>query len=174
MVEETVLTTCPHDCYDACGVPVRLRNGAIKHLRGDPHHPVSRGAICVKCSIGYNGVWRDPNARLSRPLHRSGPKGSGRFEPVSWATALETIAARLGEITAGSGPQTNLNTHYSGTLSLLGYAFPMRFFNRLGATEVDPETICNKAGHVALEYVYGTSLVGFDPRTVRDASCIVA
>ena len=173
VVEETVLTTCPRDCYDACGVLVRLRNGVIKHVRGDPNHPVSRGALCVKCSIGYNGVWRDPNARLSRPLRRSGPKGSGRFEPVSWATALETIAARLDEITAGPGPQTIINTHYSGTLSLLGHAFPMRFFNYLGATEVDPETICNKAGHVALEYVYGTSLVGFDPRTARDASCIV-
>jgi anaerobic selenocysteine-containing dehydrogenase len=49
----------------------------------------------------------------------------------------------------------------------------MRFFNRLGATEVDPDTICNKAGHVALDYVYGTSLDGFDPRTARDAACIL-
>ena len=31
----------------------------------------------------------------------------------------------------------------------------MRFFNRLGATEIDPDTVCNKAGHVALDYVYG-------------------
>jgi anaerobic selenocysteine-containing dehydrogenase len=43
----------------------------------------------------------------------------------------------------------------------------------LGATEVDPDTICNKAGHVALEYVYGTSLEGFDPRTARDTRCIL-
>ena len=49
----------------------------------------------------------------------------------------------------------------------------MRFFNRLGATEVDPDTICNKAGHVALEYVYGTSMDGFDPRTARDSACIM-
>ena len=49
----------------------------------------------------------------------------------------------------------------------------MRFFNRLGATEVDPDTICNKAGHVALDYLYGTSLDGFDPRTARDAACIL-
>ncbi|HWX09102.1 MAG TPA: molybdopterin-dependent oxidoreductase, partial [Gaiellaceae bacterium] len=41
------------------------------------------------------------------------------------------------------------------------------------ATEIDPDTICNKAGHVALEYVYGTSLVGFDPRTAADAACIL-
>jgi anaerobic selenocysteine-containing dehydrogenase len=49
----------------------------------------------------------------------------------------------------------------------------MRFFNRLGATDVDPDTICNKAGHVALDYMYGTSLDGFDPRTTRDSRCIL-
>ena len=49
----------------------------------------------------------------------------------------------------------------------------MRFFNRLGATEVDPDTVCNKAGHVALDYVYGASETGFDPRTARDAACVV-
>ena len=49
----------------------------------------------------------------------------------------------------------------------------MRFFHRLGATEVVPDSICNLAGHVALAYVYGTSFEGFDPRTVRDAACIV-
>ena len=49
----------------------------------------------------------------------------------------------------------------------------MRFFNRLGATEVAPDTICNMAGHVALRYLYGTSVDGFDPRTAKDAACIV-
>ena len=48
----------------------------------------------------------------------------------------------------------------------------MRFFNRLGATEVEPDSVCNMAGHVALGYVIGTSLVGFDPRTAKDASSI--
>ena len=49
----------------------------------------------------------------------------------------------------------------------------MRFFNHYGATEVDPDTICNNAGHVALDYVYGTSVDGFDPKTAADSRCIV-
>ena len=66
-----------------------------------------------------------------------------------------------------------MNAHYTGTISLLAGMAPMRFFNRLGATEVTPDTICNMAGHVALRYVYGTSVDGFDPRTAQDAACIV-
>jgi anaerobic selenocysteine-containing dehydrogenase len=171
--DEVVLTTCPRDCYDACGIAVVRRDGAIRHVRGDPAHPVSRGKLCRKCSIGYNGAFLDPQARLTRPLRRAGAKGEGRFDPVSWDEALGEIAERLRGIEATAGGHTVLNAHYTGTFALLGYFFPLRFFNRLGATEVDPDTICNKAGHVALEYVYGTSLVGFDPLTARDAACIV-
>jgi anaerobic selenocysteine-containing dehydrogenase len=132
--------------------------GVISHVRGDPHHPISRGKLCAKCSIGYNREWRDPQTRLTRPLRRVGPKGTGQFEPVSWDTALRAIADRFKQIVAATGPQTILNTHYTGTISLLAFLFPMRFFHRLGATEVSPDTICNMAGHVALNYVYGTSL----------------
>jgi anaerobic selenocysteine-containing dehydrogenase len=171
--DEVVLTTCPRDCYDACGIAVVKRNGTIRHVRGDPAHPVARGKLCRKCSIGYNGAFLDPEARLTRPRRRTGRKGEGEFEPVSWDEALGEIAERLRRIEAAEGAHTILNAHYTGTFSLLGYFFPLRFFHRLGATEVDPDTICNKAGHVALEYVYGTSMVGFDPQTARDSACIL-
>src|SRR5215217_3839198 len=170
---ETILTTCPRDCYDSCGVAVRIRDGKIVQVRGDPNHPMSRGALCVKCSTGYNNEWLDPNVRLTRPLRSVGPKGSGQFTPISWDEAIGVIADQLQRVVAGSGAQTIINAHYSGTLSLLAFYVPMRFFHRLGATEVVPDSICNLAGHVALEYVFGTSIDGFDPRTVRDAACIV-
>jgi anaerobic selenocysteine-containing dehydrogenase len=170
---EIVRTTCPRDCYDSCGIAVIRRGGEITKVLGDPDHAVSRGALCGKCALAYNGVWRDPQARLSRPLSRVGAKGEGRFEPLGWDQALELIAARLGAIVAESGPETILHAHYTGTCSVIANNFPLRFFNRLGATEVDPDTICNKAGQVALEYLYGSAVKGFDPRTARDARCLV-
>ena len=78
---EIIRTTCPRDCFDTCGIAVVKRHGVVVHVRGDPQHPVSRGKLCPKCSIGYNREWRDPQARLTRPLRRVGPKGEGRFEP---------------------------------------------------------------------------------------------
>ena len=170
---EVVLTTCPRDCYDGCGIRVVKQNGAITAVRGDKNHYVARGWLCPKCATGYNGSWRDETKRLTQPLRRSGKKGAASFTPITWDDALDEIAQRLQQTVATTGAHTVLNTHYSGTMSLLGYYFPMRFFNRLGATEVDPDTICNKAGHVALDYVYGTSTDGFDPRTARDAACIL-
>jgi anaerobic selenocysteine-containing dehydrogenase len=186
--EETHITTCPRDCYDSCGIVVIKRAGSVTAVRGDPDHPVSRGALCGKCSTAYNREWRDPGRRLTRPLKRVRPKAGGPgatprddsrpqddtcFEPVSWDSAIADIAGRLGSIVDSHGARSILNAHYTGTISLLAGIAPMRFFNRLGATEVTPDTICNMAGHVALRYMYGTSLEGFDPRTAKDAACIV-
>jgi anaerobic selenocysteine-containing dehydrogenase len=149
---ETILTTCPRDCYDSCGIAVIKRQGEIAQVRGDPNHPVSRGKLCAKCSPGYNREWRDPEVRLTKPLRRIGLKGAGQFEPVTWDVALTAIAERFKHITATSGAQTILNTHYTGTISALAFFFPLRFFHRLGATEVSPDTICNMAGQVALTH----------------------
>ena len=168
-LREHVRTTCPRDCYDACGIVVVKRGGRVTKVLGDPAHPVSRGALCGKCALAYNGVFRDQSARLTTPLKRVGAKGEGRFAHVSWEDALAEIAARLGAVP----PETIVYAHYTGTCSLIAGNFPERLFNRLGATEVDPDTVCNNAGHVALRYVLGTSTVGFDPRCARDAACIV-
>lgn len=169
----TIRTTCPRDCYDACGVLVKTFADGSINVVGDPEHGVSRGALCGKCSIGYNGVWRDPGYRLTRPLQRVGRKGAGTFAPVSWEAALGDIANRLNEIRERDGAASILQTHYTGTCSLIAGSFPLRFFNRIGTTEVDPDTVCNKAGHVALQLMYGESTRGFDPRTIDGCNCVM-
>src|SRR6202161_3271360 len=119
VVDEVVLTSCPRDCYDTCGMLVQRRNGRITAVRGNPAHAVSRGALCGKCSTAYNREWLDPQQRLSQPLRRAGPKGSGRFLPVSWETACADIAGRLTGILQEHGAHTVFNAHYTGTISLL-------------------------------------------------------
>ncbi|HEU4826082.1 MAG TPA: molybdopterin-dependent oxidoreductase [Dongiaceae bacterium] len=174
MSDKTIIrTTCPRDCYDACGIAVVKRADGLVKVLGDPDHAVSRGALCGKCAIAYNGAWLDSKARVTRPLRRVGAKGGGHFEPVSWDLALGEIAARLTDIVSTHGPETIWHTHYTGTCSLLAGGFPQRFFNRLGASEVDPDSICNAAGHAALKYMYGASDIGFDPRTAKDSGCIL-
>lgn len=169
---EVIRTTCPRDCYDTCGIEVLVRGSDVR-VRGDREHAVSRGKLCQKCTAAYNGVFLDPATRLTEPLRRIGAKGSGRFEAVTWQQALDEIAARLTDVTDRLGAGAILNTHYTGTFSVLAFLFPQRFFARLGATEVDPDTVCNKAGHVALDYTYGDSQEGFDPRTAQASEVVM-
>lgn len=172
MAEEVLLSNCPRDCYDGCGVQIEKRGDRLI-VRGNPAHPVSRGSLCRKCTRAYNDSWQDPSQRLTRPLRRSGPKGSGRYEPVPWDDALADIAARLKDTLARYGGGAIMNAHYSGTLALTGFAFPMRFFHAIGADEADPDSICNAAGHAAWGYLFGESYSGFDPRTIRDTRCLL-
>ena len=170
---QTVRTNCPRDCYDGCGIVVTLREGKQPRVAGDPEHPISRGALCAKCGVAYNGVFQDPQARLTSPLRRTGAKGAGEFAAITWDDALTEIAARFNGIIGERGAGAMLGMGYSGTLSLIGYSFPSRWMNYVGAAEVEYGTICNVAGSVAWELMFGTARYGFDPRTAKDSSCIV-
>ena len=168
-----VRTTCPRDCYDACGIVAELAGGVIKRIVGDPDHQRARGTLCGKCALAYNGSWIDAALRLTSPLRRSGKKGRVEYQPVSWEVALAEIAARLRPLLAEGGGTSVLHTHYTGTCSLIAGTFPNRFFNYIGATEVDPDSVCNKAGHEALQRMFGVSTFGFDPRTAADSRCVI-
>lgn len=121
---ELIRTTGPRDCYDACGMVVVKRQGEIVRVKGDPEHPVSRGELCGKCAVAYNGAWIDRNARLTQPLKRVGVKGQGQFVPITWDEAMAAIAEKLQEVLITTGGQSILHTHYTGTCSLIVGFFP--------------------------------------------------
>lgn len=170
---EMIKTTCPRDCYDACGIVAVKDNGKLRKIMGDPTHKPTGGALCGKCAIAYNGVFTDHNSRLLTPLKRAGSKGEAQFVAISWTEAISLIKDKIKPLLENSEHSHIYHTHYTGTVSLIAGWYPIRFFNRIGATEVDPDSVCNKAGHEALTYMFGASEEGFDPRTLKDAKCII-
>ena len=148
----TVRAACPHDCPDTCAMRVTVQDGRAIKVQGDPKHPPTHGALCTKVSRYLERSYHPE--RVLRPLRRVGPKGSGRFEPVSWDAALSDIAARLKAIAAGD-PQAIVPYSYAGTMGLLqGESMDRRFFHQLGASLLD-RTICSSAGGEALAATYG-------------------
>ncbi len=134
---------------------VTVDAGVVVRIQGDPDHAPTHGALCTKVARYAERTYHAD--RLLHPLRRSGPKGSGKFERVSWDDALGAIAARLSSIAARS-PQAILPYSYSGTLGLIqGEAMASRFFNRLGASLLD-RTICASAGFAALQATYGSGV----------------
>jgi len=155
MDSTVVRAACPHDCPDTCAIRVTVHEGRAVKVQGDPDHPPTHGALCTKVSR-YPERSYHPE-RVLQPLRRIGPKGSGRFEPVSWTTALGDIAARLKAI-AERDPQAIVPYSYAGTMGLLqGESMAARFFHRLGASLLD-RTICASAGGDALTATYGGKL----------------
>src|SRR2546425_3467059 len=104
-------------------------------------------------------------------MKRTGQKGEGRFERISWDEALGTIAARLKSI-ASENPQSILPYSYAGTMGLLqGSSMDRRFFHRLGASLLD-RTICASAGMFGMRYTVGAS-VGTNTETIDRAKYIL-
>ena len=147
-----VRAACPHDCPDTCALQVSVQGGRVLRVQGDAEHPTTHGALCTKVSRYAERSYHPE--RVLQPLKRVGPKGSGRFEPVGWAQALDNIAQRLKQI-AARDPQAVLPYSYAGTMGLLqGESMAGRFFHKLGASRLD-RTICSNAGGEALAATYG-------------------
>ena len=139
------------------------------HIAGDPEHPTTNGALCTKVSRYLERSYHPD--RVLHPLRRCGPKGSGRFERISWEAAIEAIAQRLGSI-AARDPQGILPYSYAGTMGLVqGDSMSQRFFHRLGASRLD-RTICASAGSAGLRATLGASR-GMDLECFGDSRLIV-
>jgi len=132
-----------------------VRDGVAIKVHGNPEHTHTAGVLCTKVSR-YTERSYHPE-RILTPLKRTGPKGSGQFEAVSWDAALSDIATRLKGI-AARNPQAILPYSYAGTMGLVqGDGMAARFFHKLGASLLD-RTICSSAGATALEYTLGAKL----------------
>ena len=143
---------CPHDCPDTCALLTTVLDGRAVRVQGNPEHPPTDGVLCTKVSR-YTERTYHPE-RLLQPLRRVGPKGAGRFEPVSWNEALHDIGARLNAI-AARNPEAIVPYSYAGTMGLVqSEGMAARFFHRLGASLLD-RTICAAAGGEALVQTLG-------------------
>jgi anaerobic selenocysteine-containing dehydrogenase len=132
--------TCTHDCPDACAMLVTVRDGRAVDVAPNPAHPVTGRHLCVKVDRYLERVYS--SERVLTPLRRTGPKGSGAFEPIAWDVALDAIAERWRRIITTDGAAALLPYSYlgsMGTLTALGTLHAL--FHRLGATRLE-RTAC--------------------------------
>ncbi len=150
-----VHATCPHDCPDTCSMQVTVQAGRVVKIHGTEHHATTRGALCTKVSRYAERTYHAD--RVLTPLKRVGPKGSGRFEAISWGQALDEVSQKLQAI-ASRQPEAILPYSYAGTMGLLqGESMASRLWHRLGASRLD-RTICSAAGAAALIQTYGAKI----------------
>jgi anaerobic selenocysteine-containing dehydrogenase len=155
VASHTVRGACPHDCPDTCALITTVENGVAVKVQGNPDHRHTDGALCTKVSRYPERTYHPE--RILTPLKRVGPKGSGRFEPIGWEEALDTIAARLKSI-AATNPEAILPYSYAGTMGQVqSEGMAARFFNRLGASLLE-RTICSTAGGEALLNTFGAKV----------------
>ncbi|MCG8696103.1 MAG: molybdopterin-dependent oxidoreductase, partial [Minwuiales bacterium] len=170
MSETTVIGACPHDCPDTCSMLTTVKDGRAVAVRGNPDHPFTRGGLCVKVNNYEERVY-SPD-RVLHPLKRTGPKGSGRFERITWDQALAEIEQRWTAIIDEHGPTAILPYSYLGTEGILnGLNVGDPFFNKRGAT-ISERSFCDSGSSTAYFMTIGPT-AGLDPESFRYSKYIV-
>src|ERR1700677_1956777 len=96
-------------CSAGCGLLVRvmqgeaevvrrgqqglIKMGLAKKLEGNPQHPINLGKLCARGQAGLQVLYHPD--RITYPLKRTGARGSGEFEAITWEDALKELASHL-------------------------------------------------------------------------------
>jgi DMSO reductase family type II enzyme molybdopterin subunit len=131
------------NCFSACAFDLYVRDGVVwreeqadVYERDVPGLPDFAPRGCQK-GVCYSDLMLAPD-RVTHPLERVGPRGSGRWRRVSWEHAITRLADAILDAWGDGGPETvvydNGTSNVDSGPSTVG---EMRLFGMLGATMLD-------------------------------------
>ncbi len=148
-VRKSICAIC--DPGPLCGLDLYVKDEKIIKVEGSEKHPSNAGTLCPKGAALRQYVYHED--RLKTPLKRVGPRGSGKFESITWDEALETIAARFNAIKKENGPESV--AFFSGYTKFLR-PYLKRLAHSFGSPNYLTESsTCHQANSMAQILVYG-------------------
>ncbi len=166
---------CGKDCGgDACPLLAKIEDGRAVVME---HNPAA-GKWITPCGKGMRAhIDHYAPHRLTTPLIRTGPRGSGKFREASWDEALHLIAGTIARIRKESGPDSMMSIASAGSTGALHNTevMTMRFFNALGGGVGLSGNYSSNAANFAIKQMFGTSAgeSGFDAATLEYSELIV-
>ncbi len=121
---QTISTICG-GCHNMCAMYVDVKDNRIVRSYGVPGDPRTGGALCSK-GLAASQIAHDPR-RLLHPMRRNGPRGSGKFQQISWEEALKELAEKMLTARQEAGPGSV--AFVRGQAS--GWGFPYDMIQRL-------------------------------------------
>ena len=154
---KTLPSVCPLDCPDTCSLEASVQDGKLLEVKGSRANPYTEGVICNKVARYYPDFVHG-EARLTHPLKRVGPRGSVRFERISWDEALDRIAEEFAKAIETHGPQSVMPFNYAGPHGeLAGGSMDRRFFHKMGATLLNRGPLCGAVRGTAYSSLFGAA-----------------
>ncbi len=98
---ETRVTTCRMCGNKAwCTMIVKIKDGVVVGIEGDPANPVSQGKLCARGQAAIFNLYNP--YRVKAPMKRTNPRKGVDQDPgwveISWEEALSTVADKLRRI----------------------------------------------------------------------------
>jgi len=148
-VKEKVVTSICEMCTSFCPILVRVRDGKVVRIEGNPKEKSTQGAICARGNAGIS-LLEDPD-RIRTPLIRVGKRGEGKFRKASWEEAYRYIADRLAKIRP---EELGVGRRPSAT-----DAFLLTFAKAFGTPNIfNHESSCPLGRNVAMNVTFGSGV----------------
>lgn len=162
-----IATNCEM-CFWRCGVLADVRDGKVVKLQGNPDHPLTQGRLCARGNAGTQLLY-DPD-RLKRPMLRTGARGEGRFQEISWDQALDFLASRLTELKHKHGAESVACFPHGVASTFFGAV--MRAFGTPNSAE-PAFSQCRGPREVGYALTFGSGLGSPEPVDLEEARLIV-
>lgn len=115
-IETIISTACNSHCGGACILRVHVNEGTITRIESDASEEPQYRA-CLRCRSYRQRIYHPD--RLLHPLMRTGQRGEGKFQQVSWDEALDTVARELKRVKDTYGNKSILLRGSAGEISWL-------------------------------------------------------
>ena len=126
-MEKTVYKTACHICHGSCIASVTVENGTVTSVRPDKDGVFNKGRLCPKGVFSRDLLYS--SERLTFPMKRTGPRGSGEYARITWEEAYGIIAENLLRIEREYGMEAVAIAQGTGRHHL---PYTARFANAIG------------------------------------------
>ena len=161
--ERIVRVGCPaHNCGGRCLLIAHIQDGVITRLETDDRPDLISNPQLRACTRGRSYLRRQYHPdRLLHPLRRSGKRGEGRFERITWEAALDLLAGELQRVRQTYGSSALFVPYGTGSYNQVnGSQVARRLLNCFGGCLGIWNSYSWGAINVATPTVYGTLQTG--------------
>ncbi|WP_304426977.1 molybdopterin-dependent oxidoreductase [uncultured Adlercreutzia sp.] len=159
---QTFHASVGYNCMN-CFLKGYTRDGKIVRIEpGDLPNAPERNNACQRCMAFATQKVQDENARVMYPMRRTGERGSGEFERISWEEAITEVADKLNAVIERD-PRAASFYIFTGNMNQLAWFAPARMAHCLGASTWAMEGIMGDHGSsVGYTLVTGSPDPGHD------------
>jgi anaerobic dimethyl sulfoxide reductase subunit A len=161
--ERLIRVGCPaHNCGGRCLLIAHVQDGRITRLDTDDRPDTLAAPQLRACVRGRAYLRRQYHPdRLAQPLKRIGPRGAGKFAPISWNEALDLVAREMQRVTDTYGNSALFVPYGTGSYNQLnGSQTARRLLNLFGGCLGIYNSYSWAAINIATPYVFGTLQTG--------------
>lgn len=165
---------CTVNCTSRCHLKARVKDGKICGVvpGGMPGRDDYANACLRSMALGKRT--HDENSRVMYPMKRTGERGSGEFERITWEQAISEIAERMEASKEQYGPEACGFYSFTGNLAKLSWEAPTRFAGTYGATTFDIEGIMGDHGaSMGMTLAFGQQRGAHDTRDYMNSKMVV-